>query len=172
MQNELMAAARDPLGSTGGGRQVATESLHVTLAFLGSVPEASLEAVKECARVASEACRIAPPGLQVMLDVLDYWPRSQVLCATSSRESAGAAELAEGLERALCAAGFTPDLKPLRVHVTLARRVRRCSAGGRPPPGALLQVRWTFAEFSLAESRPASVGSTYSVLGAWPLCGS
>jgi RNA 2',3'-cyclic 3'-phosphodiesterase len=189
MQRELLAAARTALDSMRGGRPVVAENLHVTLAFLGSVPEASLEAVKECARMASEESRVAPPGLDVTLDALDYWRRSRVLCAVPSREPAGAAELADGLKRALCAAGFTPDLKPFRAHVTLARRVGRGAAGMLPSPagggGAPAAIReaagasprfppvlWRFSEFSLAESRTGSVGSTYSVLGAWPLCGS
>ncbi|MGH8149591.1 MAG: RNA 2',3'-cyclic phosphodiesterase [Steroidobacteraceae bacterium] len=169
MQRELEAAARIPPDSMRGGRQVAAESLHLTLAFLGSVPEASLEAVKECARIASRASRIAPPALGVTLDTIEYWPRSQLLCATPGREPAGAAEFAEDLQRGLCDAGFTPDRTPFRAHVTLARRVRRRPAG-EPPVLEMPQVRWTCADFALVDSRTGPGGSAYSVLESWLLC--
>ncbi|MGH8149778.1 MAG: 2'-5' RNA ligase family protein, partial [Steroidobacteraceae bacterium] len=142
--------------------------------------------------IASRASRIAPPGLGVTLDTIEYWPRSQLLCATPGREPAGAAEFVEDLQRALCDAGFTPDRKPFRAHVTLARRVGRRPAGElsapggpqlrpagqrsvpadqRPPPVLEMpQVRWTFAEFALVDSRTGPGGPAYSVLETWLLC--
>lgn len=167
MQSELAAAARLAMDSVHGGRVVPRESLHLTLAFLGSVPEPAIVTVRESAR---EACQAYPsagsaaPSLEVTLDEIDYWPRSQVLCATASRESAGAAELAQGLKQSLSAAGFSPDLKPFRAHVTLARQVR-----GRPADGELSPVRWAFSDFALVESRTGPSGSLYSVLESWPL---
>lgn len=73
--------------------------------------------------------------------------------------------LASALKCELTAAGFTPDPKPFRPHVTLARKV---------PPGtpdrAMQSVLWSCAEFALVESRTGPGGSSYSVLNSWPLC--
>ncbi len=165
MQSELAAAARVATDSAHGGRVVPRESLHLTLAFLGSVPEPAIVTVRESALGVRPSAGSGAPSLEVTLDEIDYWPRSQMLCATASRESAGAAELAERLKRSLSAAGFSPDLKPFRTHVTLARQVR-----GRPSGRTMSSVRWTFGEFALVESRTGPRGSLYSVLDSWPLC--
>ncbi len=165
MQSKLGAAVRDAMGSVHGGREVPEENLHLTLAFLGSVPETAIVTVRESACQACRGAGSGPPSLELTLDAIDYWPRSQVLCATASRESAGAAELAEGLKQSLAAAGFSPDLKPFRAHVTLARQVR-----DRPSGRKLSPVGWTFGAFALVESRTGPSGSLYSVLDSWPLC--
>jgi RNA 2',3'-cyclic 3'-phosphodiesterase len=165
MQSELAAAVRAAMGSVHRGWEVQEEKLHLTLAFLGSVPEPAIVTVRESARQACRTAASGPPSLELTLDTIDYWPRSQVLCATASRETAGAAELAEGLKQSLSAAGFTPDLKPFRAHVTLARQVRE-----RPPAREMSPVRWTFGDFALVESRTGASGSLYSVLDSWPLC--
>jgi 2'-5' RNA ligase len=165
MQGDLAAAARAAVSSVRGGRAVPRESLHLTLAFLGLVPEAAVEAVQKSARGVCPALGSARRPLDLTLDTLDYWPRSQVLCATAgAAPSSGAAELAERLKQALIAAGFSPDLKPFRAHVTLARHV-----SDWPAERDIAPVRWTFSDFALVESRTGPEGSLYSVLDSWPL---
>ncbi len=165
MQSELAAAAKAALESMRGGREVPRENLHLTLAFLGSVPESRVPALRELAGHAPRAAGAVSSSLDVTLDAIDYWAQSQVLCATASRAPGGAAELAEALKQSLTAAGFSPDLKPFRAHVTLARQVR-----GRPADRTMPPVRWTFSDFALIESRTGPGGSLYSVLERWPLC--
>lgn len=208
MQSELADAARAVMESARGGREIPRESLHLTLAFLGSVPEASLPTLRKLAsatpsKLAADARRVgdglpaggasrtgdalragggrraddgpraddarraagtAPSSLDVTLDAIDYWPRSQLLCAMASRTPGGAAQLAEALRQSLVAAGFSPDLKPFRAHVTLARQVR-----ARPAARGMSPVKWTFDDFALIESRTGPAGSLYSVLERWPL---
>ncbi|MGH8227382.1 MAG: RNA 2',3'-cyclic phosphodiesterase [Steroidobacteraceae bacterium] len=173
MQQELAAAASAALpGLPAGGREVPARSLHLTLAFLGSVPEPALARVRDAA---AEACRAygalagsgaAPHALGMTLDSIGHWRRPQVLCALPSERPPGATALAEALRRALTAAGLAPDPMPFRAHVTLARRVRQ-----GPPGAGQLSVTWTFRELSLVESRTGPDGSSYSVIGSWPLCG-
>ncbi len=186
MQSALAAAARAAIDSARRARETPAESLHLTLAFLGSVPESSLETLRESACGASrepagdalrEAAGHAPrepvghaprasdlAALDMTLDTIDYWPRAQILCATARREPVEVAAFAERFKRSLCEAGFGPDLKPFRAHVTLARQVR-----GRPADGELSPVRWAFSDFALVESRTGPSGSLYSVLESWPL---
>ena len=73
------------------------------------------------------------------------------------------------MKRELVAAGFTPDLKPFRPHVTLARKVR--VAGGRErirDEGLELRpIRWTFSSFALVDSRTEEDGAIYTVLDSF-----
>jgi RNA 2',3'-cyclic 3'-phosphodiesterase len=146
------------------GRLTPSENFHVTLAFLGSVAAHRLPDVQ---RVADEVARM-PPHLPIRLtfDRIEYWKKAKVLCATASASSSAAESLAQAVKSRLVAAGFTPDLKPFRAHVTLARKV---------PSGtheqAMHSVRWSFSSWALAESRTGPAGSLYSVLHSWVLCG-
>ena len=62
--------------------------------------------------------------------------------------------------------GLTPDRKPFRSHVTLARKVARPKA----LPG-LRPVVWRFDAFALIDSRTEPGGPLYSVIDSYPLFG-
>jgi RNA 2',3'-cyclic 3'-phosphodiesterase len=150
-----------------GGRPVAPANLHVTLCFIGSVP---VVRVAELAAVARQVATSRPaPAAPVTLDFqrLEHWARPQVLCALAAAlESADTAapDLARALGDATAAAGFSPDLKPFRAHVTLARKVLKARIDERLRP-----VRWEFAAFALVESRTLAAGPVYSVIESYAL---
>lgn len=102
--------------------------------------------------------------VSITLDHIDYWRKSEILCATSRAEPAAAIALAETLKRALTEHGFAPDLKPFRAHATLARKVRRVTRDRDMPP-----VHWSFRDFRLIESQTAPTGSLYSSREIYPL---
>jgi len=76
----------------------------------------------------------------------------------------GAASLARLLSTAAAAAGFSPDLKPFRSHVTVARKVARA-----PRAIGMREVLWSFDEFALVESRTLAEGPVYSVVESYVL---
>lgn len=165
MRESLSVAVAGAMKRLREARPVPKANLHVTLAFLGSVPEASLGALLELARDVSR--RVAPArAIAMHLDAIEHWRRAEILCAAASRMPPGAEELSGTLRSALLAAAFAPDLKPFRAHVTIARRVRRA-----PRDLAMTAVTWSFDEFALIESRPLPEGSSYSIVGSWALCG-
>ena len=165
------------------------ENFHVTLAFVGSVPESRVAKVEAVGH--QVAAEVARTPVRLTMDAIEYWKKAKVVCATAGvpvsagawppgaarapvPQSAGArppdttgARLADTLSTALksrlTAAGFTPDLKPFRAHVTLARKVPHGTHGGSVPP-----VSWIFTEFALVESRTESQGAVYRVLGSFP----
>jgi RNA 2',3'-cyclic 3'-phosphodiesterase len=146
-----------------GGRPVPASTLHVTLAFLGSVPTTR---IPELQRVAGEQARALAQDapLSLTFERLVHWSRPHILCALAAEEASGAAVLAAALKDAAAAAGFTPDLKPFHAHVTLARKVAH--AADLP---AVLPVLWRFAEFVLVDSRTDPSGPVYSVIESYSL---
>lgn len=153
-----------------GGRPVPETNLHITLAFLGSVPEPRLEELCAIARrIAAGFPREAVP-LVLSLEALEHWPKPQVLTVLERKAEAdaapasGAARLAQLLTTETAAAGFSPDLKPFRPHVTVARKVLR-----PPRPGAMRRVPWSFGAFALVESRTLAEGPVYSVVESYVL---
>jgi len=183
----LAHAIRKPVRSC-GGRPVPPENLHVTLAFLGSVPERRVPELHRIAFGLAETFPATAEPLSLRFDRLVHWKRPQILCALAGaaamadEDSAGegsrtenperaepsapssAARLATLLKEKTSAAGFTPDLKPFRPHVTLARKVVHA-----PTRCELSAVQWDFDAFALIESRTESAGPVYSVIESYLL---
>jgi 2'-5' RNA ligase len=150
------------------GRQVVcipAGNLHATLCFLGSIDETRLPALRD----AAARVRCGPVSLE--FDALEYWAKPHILCATASPGGvAGADVLARLLADEVIRAGFSPDIKPFRPHLTLARKVRAAQAQtlGLPQP---LQPRFVIRsdEFLLMESRRDEHGSVYMPRDRWAL---
>ena len=172
----LVHATRKAVRSS-GGRLVPEESLHVTLAFLGSVPERRVAELQAIARRVAEAPEAGAPML-VSFDRLVHWTKPRILCALDAEGSAGfeaagaprvgalagAPALAESLKGETTARGFSPDLKPFHAHVTVARKVAQA-----PAAQPLRPVPWTFDAFALIESRTEPTGPVYSVIESYLL---
>jgi 2'-5' RNA ligase len=157
---ESLARSVSALVPDGVGRIQRPDQLHLTLEFLGAVPESRLASVQRAAQATrGHAC-------DVWLDRVAYWRRSSVLCLLASRtppELEGlVAELRANLERA----GFEPERRPYLAHLTLARKVWRPVSLPAPTP-----VCWPARTFVLVESRTDPAGSVYSVLESWSLAG-
>ena len=177
-QRAALAHATRKAVRSSGGRPVPEESLHVTLAFLGSVPERRVAELQAIARRVAEAPEAAP--LLVSFDRLVHWAKPRILCALDALPSAGteaagaprvgalagapALALAESLKSETTARGFSPDLKPFHAHVTVARKVARA-----PAAQPLSPVQWTFDGFALIESRTEPTGPVYSVIESYLL---
>lgn len=160
---QALSRATAGAARSAGGRAVSAANLHVTLAFLGSVPRRRVPEVKRLAEHAAADCLQEAP-LSLRFETLAYWPRQQLLCALATEEAPTATALAEALKDAAAAAGFTPDLKPFRAHVTVARKVTH------PPRRSVLRaVVWQFDAFALVDSRTEPEGPIYSVVESYPL---
>jgi 2'-5' RNA ligase len=147
-----------------GGRPVPAANLHVTLAFLGAVPERRLTELRQLAR-AQAAVFTRDRPIALTFQSLDYFRRAQILCALAAQDDSAAIQpLASALQDASAAAGFNPDLKPFRAHVTMARKVTHTAA-----PMALRPVVWEFTAFALIDSRTEAAGPVYSVVESYPL---
>jgi 2'-5' RNA ligase len=159
--------AATPLIAQLQSRATPAANLHATLCFVGAVEPEKIVGL----RAAAAAVR-GMPG-EFNFDTLEYWEKPQVLCATPSKgESPEANALSIALRDAIVTAGFSPDIKPMRAHLTLARKIRAADAGKVSWPQILspgFVVR--FDQFVLMESSREEQGSIYSVIDSWPLYG-
>lgn len=112
----------------------------------------------EAAAEAALAEDTAAPGIAVGIAV---GPNT---AGSGAEAPAAAAALAAALIEQTSAAGFRPDLKPFREHVTVARKVVHA-----PARGERLAVEWDFGAFALIDSRTEPTGPVYSVIESYPL---
>ena len=140
----------------GDGRQVKTENLHVTLAFLGM----------QSAAVIPEVCAVASglafPRCRVVMDRIGQFGRGRVLWLGAETVPEPLQAFQQGLVAALTAAGIGHDPKPWKFHLTLYRRLRK------PPPrlGAVA-IEWPLNGFELLESVGAKTGVEYHSIQRW-----
>lgn len=157
-------ATRDALNRTGkwlqqhwGGRRMRAETLHLTLAFLGSTPVDRLDTLFACAD------SIQSDAFELTLDLPGYWRHNRIGWLGASETPPPHLELVGALNTRLLEEGFPVDTRPHVPHVTLLRN----AAGGEVPKCA--PVLWTASDFVLVSSRTESCGAQYEVIRRWPL---
>ena len=133
----LVAWGREAL-SDPALRPVATESLHITLAFLGSRPEKEIEAIGSAVQESG-----GPAPWVELRDPEQRPPRGRARLYALPAISPGAEALQAGLEQRLVEAGFyEPEKRPFWPHVTVARVRSEARGSRRPavvsePPGSI-----------------------------------
>ncbi len=157
------AALRQALGNRVAGLMVAIDGKpqrpdqwHVTLEFMGHVPRERQPGLRAAAE------RVRQSRITIEFDRLEYWRKPQVVCLVASRVPAGLATLAAQLRVALAEEGFATEARPLRPHVTLARRVHAATDSLLEPPFV-----WQCRGFALVRSVTDPAGSRYEPLDWW-----
>lgn len=167
-QNTSLVEQVAPLVARLGAQRVPAENLHATLCFVGAVAEERISLLKEV------AAGIRGQVSAMDFDAIEYWEKPKIICATASDEAAAAParKLAQQIAAAIIDAGFSPDFKPFRAHLTLARKVLAVNAATIEWPCTLtLPVRVHCDRFTLMRSDRGASGSIYSVVESWPLYG-
>jgi len=165
-QSAALAERVAPLVVQLQAQRVAPENFHATLCFIGAVAPERIAPLKEV------AAGIRGKSATLCFDALEHWSKPGVLCATASDDSQSGPlrALAQQLATGSTAAGFSPDFKPFRAHVTLARKVQRAAAAACEWPHPLAPPFVVDCDrFALMESRRGESGSIYSVVESWPL---
>ena len=161
-QSTALVESIAPLVADLAGQPVPAANLHATLCFIGAVDEEKLPDMK------AAASSVRGHAVALDFESLEFWEKPGILCATAA-ENILARDLSSAISDAVLAAGFTPDVKPFRAHLTLARKVLRRTAEKFEWPRALASVRVRCEQFVLMQSRRDDAGSTYSVVESWPL---
>ena len=146
---------------TSGWRWVRMESLHITLAFLGTVEEGLVDAAERA--MLSSATRADP--LDLTAEGIGAFPderRARVVWAGVGGDLAALARLHADLTSELRSEGFELEVRRFNPHITLAR-----SRDPRPLPAGL-DRSWTFgawraANVHLFESHLGPAGPRYEV---------
>jgi RNA 2',3'-cyclic 3'-phosphodiesterase len=156
-----------PLVTELGAQPVSAANLHATLCFVGAV------APERLAQLRAAAASVRAPPVTLRFGALELWEPPKVLCATAVDDDGArsARELSRDLSATAVAAGFAPDIKPFRAHLTLARKARLERAGAAQWPRALPEFTMHCEHFALMESQRGEFGSRYSVVDSWPLDG-
>lgn len=143
---------------------------HVTLAFLGDVPDGRGD--DAAAAVERAASRAAPFEVRLAGGGRFGRGRFTILWIGVGGDVSALVGLSRGVRREFKRARLTYDPKPFRPHLTVARpgdRVDRAAVNAdRAALDAYEGPPWTVAEVVLMRSHPGP-SPTYDRLGAWPL---
>jgi len=150
----MSRATRDAVRLS-GGRPIAKERLHVTIAFLGELTAAGLD-------VARGVPPIPVGPFELTFDAVGIWPESKILWLAPSTVPDALSQLEERLWTELVERGFRAEERVYRPHVTLARRAR-------PVESAVEPVSFPVRDLALVESFPDGRNVHYEVLERWPL---
>ncbi|MDQ7910566.1 RNA 2',3'-cyclic phosphodiesterase [Phytohabitans sp. ZYX-F-186] len=151
-------------------RVASRDNWHVTLAFLGDVPDDRGDAT---ATAVERAAALATP-FEVRLAGGGRFGRGRftILWVGVGGDLPSLAGLSRGVRRELKRARLAYDPKPLRPHMTVARpgdRIDRVAVDAdRAALDAYESPPWTVAEVVLMRSHQGPK-PTYDRLGAWPL---
>jgi 2'-5' RNA ligase len=164
----MQAGMRRAAGAASGGvRWVAPEGIHLTLQFLGAVPEERVAAV-ECALAEAAA---GSGALHLEVRGAGGFPsarRPRVLWAGLAGDVEPLAALAAGIGRQLAPLGYAPEERAFSAHLTLGR-----AREGRGAPGLAAAIAaaaeqegapWRASEVCLVESHLSPTGARYEVL--------
>jgi 2'-5' RNA ligase len=153
-------------------RWVGADNLHVTLQFLGAVPEERVEAVK--AALAAVAAGASPLRLELRGGgAFPHARKPRVLWAGLAGDVARLSELAASIGAALAPLGFPPEDRAFSPHVTLGRsrdargapRLAAAIAGTASSSGP----SWRVVEVELVQSHLSPAGSRYEAIARSPL---
>lgn len=137
-----------------GGRVIPAANLHITLAFLGAVPN-------YLASEAQASAKETVASFELVLGTLSWWPRQELLCLEPVSGAEALGEVVTSLHASLKRRGFELETRSLRAHMTLARDVRH--AHDFKP---IRRLHWQVHGVEVIESKLGSKGSTYTALTA------
>lgn len=156
-----LMAFQDAAADPAVWRPLPEASLHVTLAFLGHRPEQERPAI-EAALAGVPAWEAVPLALG---DPLLLPPRRARVLTVALRDPEGALAALQGaVSDALAAAGaYTPESRPFRPHVTVAR-LRAGARAARAVEAAVEPVAFAAEAVVLYRSHGGRGGATYEPL--------
>ncbi|MNZ26419.1 2'-5'-RNA ligase [compost metagenome] len=149
----LLCAWREGIGAD--GRPVDAANLHMTLAFLGSVPRGRKSELLELGKA------LPREAFTLQLDHLGRW-RNGILHLSPSIAPEPLLNLVHRLREMLVALDFPVEQRPFHPHLTLARHSLRL-------PTAQPSFTWPVRKVTLFSSESSPRGVRYRAIGDWSL---
>lgn len=159
-QRAQLAGLLDQMSLVSTARRVIPADLHLTLMFLGSVQPVTRHCVEQA------AAEIQGRGFLLNLNRIGYWPRPHALWLAPTLIPQQLLSLVQALHSGLAACNFSPEVRPYRPHVTLARNIKNFAGELSVPV-----LTWCVNKFSLMESCSGFGATRYRLLKSWPLLG-
>jgi 2'-5' RNA ligase len=155
------ALERTIAGAARGVRWIEPAALHMTLRFLGESGSAQLDYFRHMLPT------LAPSLPAVATRRFGVWPNRARprLLVLELEASEALSELAIACETHARKAGFTPETRGFRAHITLARLRPGCAFGILPHPPPSI----AFEAVALMQSALAQPAATYTELARAPL---
>jgi 2'-5' RNA ligase len=140
------------------GRPVPAANLHMTLLFLGSVPD------EFQSRLQQSASEVKSAPFMLTIDRSGYFRAARVSWLAPREMPAGLLDLADRLAVSARNCGLSVEERRFRPHLTIARKVLR-----PPHPLRFAPIHWEINSFTLVESISAGVAPEYRAVQRWPL---
>ena len=163
---EALHRAALALPSSEAFRFTAPEKIHLTLKFLGEVPEETLVRTRDSL---GPACEGREP-FEVETSGFGVFPserRARILWAGVGEGSGQLRDLARDAESTLATVGFEREVRPYLPHLTLGR-VRGRPVGFDASGVRAPTLRFMVGGMDLVKSAPGDGRATYSSLSAYP----
>lgn len=160
--------------SAGAVRWVNPSSLHVTLKFLGEVPERQIPAVK----VALQEAVVRHSAFFLELASIGTFGGREglrVMWAAVAGDVLRLEALTRDVNRALSVVGFEPETRPFRPHLTLGRVRNEVGTRQRAELEVAVgkieipECEWRTTEISLVRSRLHPDGARHDTIATFPL---
>lgn len=142
-------------------RLMRTDTLHMTLQFIGNINRSQLPKLISAANKVS-----AVPPFRLELNTLSFWKHNRIGYATLTASEPALETLAATLQHELAKVGFIADSTKFSPHVTLLRNVEHILA-----PQNFMPVTWQVNSFVLVESVTVNQKTQYQILQEWPFPG-
>tara|TARA_B100001123_G_scaffold437249_2_gene569076 strand:- start:6051 stop:6683 length:633 start_codon:yes stop_codon:yes gene_type:complete len=160
--------------SDGAVRWVNPDSLHLTLKFLGEVPERQIPAIKVALQ---EAVVRHSEFFLELANIGTFGGREglRVMWAAVAGDVLRLEALARDVNRALSVVGFEAETRPFRPHLTLGRVNNEIATRQRAELEVAVgkveipECDWSTKEISLVRSRLQPGGARQDILATFPL---
>lgn len=149
-QRDQLRNAISPVAKLVEGTAVYRGDWHVTLAFIGDFPEASIPDLLQAVRV------IPVEPFRLRFDRAEFWPRPKIAVLAAQTVPTELARIVQWLNTLLTEAGVVLESQRFRPHITIVRRARPFETQRLAQPA---MVEWS--GFELIESVRSPGGSKY-----------
>ncbi|TWI52700.1 2'-5' RNA ligase [Pseudomonas duriflava] len=137
------------------GRLIPAENLHITLAFLGEIPQARLNELLQIGESLHSSC------FEITLDRFECWAHG-LICLLPTHKPVALEYLAKEMAERLTQSGYKIDTRRYKAHLTIARK-----SPSRPKQAP--SISWTVDRFVLYMSKNDGGRSLYLKLKEWPM---